>query len=86
MLKKILCPTDFSDVTVKALEYVKQLKASGARDVILLHASDERGTESLARILGEDQFNKFKKNKMEETERKLNSGIYESKGYQAVRK
>jgi nucleotide-binding universal stress UspA family protein len=71
MFEKILYPTDFSDVALKALEYVKQLKASGAREVIVLHVVDDRGDESVARILGEDQFNKFKKNHMEEKEGRL---------------
>jgi nucleotide-binding universal stress UspA family protein len=71
MFEKILYPTDFSDVAVKALEYVKQLKASGAREVIVLHVNDERGNESVIRILGESQFNKLKKNRMDEKEREL---------------
>jgi hypothetical protein len=72
MFEKILYPTDFSDVAVKTLEYVKRLKASGAKEVIVLHVNDERGNESVIRILGESQFNKLNKNKMEETEIKLN--------------
>ena len=71
MFEKILYPTDFSDVAVKALEYIKRLKASGAKEVIVLHVNDERGNESVARILGESQFNKLNQNKMQETERKL---------------
>jgi nucleotide-binding universal stress UspA family protein len=71
MFEKILYPTDFSDVAIKALEYVKKLKSSGTREVIVLHVSDDRGSESVARILGEDQFNKLKRSKLEETERKL---------------
>jgi nucleotide-binding universal stress UspA family protein len=71
MFEKILYPTDFSDVALKALEYVKRLKASGAKEVIVLHVADERGNDSVIRILGENQFNKLNKNKMEETERKL---------------
>jgi nucleotide-binding universal stress UspA family protein len=71
MFEKILYPTDFSDVAFKALEYVKRLKASGAKEVIVLHVNDERGNDSVIRILGESQFNKLNKNKMEETERKL---------------
>ena len=76
MFEKILYPTDFSDVAVKALEYVKQLKASGAKEVVVLHVNDERGNETVTRILGDNQFNKLVKNKMEETERKL-KGIEE---------
>ena len=71
MFEKILYPTDFSDVAVKALEYVKRLKASGAKEVIVLHVNDERGNESVVRILGGSQFNKLNEKKMEETERKL---------------
>jgi nucleotide-binding universal stress UspA family protein len=71
MFEKILYPTDFSDVAVKALEYVKRLKASGAKQIIVLHVNDERGNESVVRILGGSQFNKLNKTKMEETERKL---------------
>jgi nucleotide-binding universal stress UspA family protein len=71
MFEKILYPTDFSDVAVKALEYVKRLKASGAKEVIVLHVNDERGNESVVRILGGSQFNKLNEKKMEETEKKL---------------
>ena len=71
MFKTILYPTDFSDVAVKALEYVKRLKASGAKEVIVLHVNDERGNESVVRILGGSQFNKLNEKKLEETERKL---------------
>ena len=73
MFEKILYPTDFSDVAVRALKYVKGLKASGAKEVIVLHVNDERGNESVARILGESQFNKLNKSKMEETAQKLKS-------------
>jgi nucleotide-binding universal stress UspA family protein len=71
MFQKILYPTDFSGVAVKALEYVKRLKASGAKEVIVLHVNDERGNESVVRILGGSQFNKLNEKKMEETEKKL---------------
>ena len=43
MFKKILYPTDFSDVSKKALDYIRQLKAGGAEEVIVLHVIDERG-------------------------------------------
>ena len=43
MFKKILYPTDFSDVSKKALDYIKQLKSGGAEEVIVLHVIDERG-------------------------------------------
>jgi nucleotide-binding universal stress UspA family protein len=42
MFKKILYPTDFSDVSKKALEFVKGLKAAGAEEVVVLHVVDMR--------------------------------------------
>lgn len=42
MFKKILYPTDFSDVSKKALDYIKQLKSGGAEEVIVLHVIDQR--------------------------------------------
>jgi nucleotide-binding universal stress UspA family protein len=32
MFEKILYPTDFSDASKKALDYVKQLKKAGAKE------------------------------------------------------
>jgi nucleotide-binding universal stress UspA family protein len=72
MFEKILYPTDFSEVAFKALEFVIRLKASGAKEVIVLHVNDERGSDSVVRILGESQFNKLEKSKREVTEKKLN--------------
>ena len=42
MFEKILYPTDFSDVSKKAFDVVKQLKDSGAKEVIVLHVIDSR--------------------------------------------
>ena len=42
MFKKILFPTDFSDVATKALEFVKQLKDSGAEEVVVLNVIEEK--------------------------------------------
>jgi nucleotide-binding universal stress UspA family protein len=42
MFEKILYPTDFSDVSKKALGYIKTLKDAGAKEVIVLHIIDER--------------------------------------------
>jgi len=49
MYKKILFPTDFSDVAAKAVKYVKQLKGAGAQEVILLHVIDEKELMVLSR-------------------------------------
>jgi nucleotide-binding universal stress UspA family protein len=42
MFTRILYPTDFSDVSKKALEYVKKLKEAGTREVVIVHIIDER--------------------------------------------
>lgn len=41
MFKKILYPTDFSDVANNALNFVKQLKGAGAEEVVILHVIDK---------------------------------------------
>jgi nucleotide-binding universal stress UspA family protein len=71
MFEKILFPTDFSDVAEKALVYIKRLKDSGAREVIVLHVTDERALDSVHRFMGEEEFETLKKNKKEETEKHL---------------
>ena len=42
MFKTILYPTDFSEVSEKAFDYIKQLKEAGAEKVIVLHVIDQR--------------------------------------------
>jgi nucleotide-binding universal stress UspA family protein len=42
MFKKILFPTDFSEISMKALEHIKQLKGGGTEEVIALHVIDDR--------------------------------------------
>jgi len=42
MFTRIMYPTDFSDVSKKALEYVKKLKEAGTREVVIVHIIDER--------------------------------------------
>jgi nucleotide-binding universal stress UspA family protein len=37
MFKKVLFPTDFSAVSMKALEYIKELKEVGTEEIVLLH-------------------------------------------------
>lgn len=48
MFEKILYPTDFSDVSKKPLNYLKQLMDAGAKEVIVLHVIDERKIEAIA--------------------------------------
>jgi nucleotide-binding universal stress UspA family protein len=50
MFKTILFPTDFSDVSQKAVKYIKQLKGAGAQEVVVLHVIDERELAVLAQV------------------------------------
>ena len=47
MFEKILYPTDFSDASKKALDYIKQLKGAGTKEVVVLHVIDEREIEHI---------------------------------------
>ena len=42
MFEKILYPTDFSDVSKKAMDFIKQLKGAGTKEVVVFHVIDER--------------------------------------------
>lgn len=42
MFGRILYPTDCSDVAMKAVDYIKQLKDAGAKEVTILHVLDKR--------------------------------------------
>ncbi|HEU20424.1 MAG TPA: universal stress protein [Deltaproteobacteria bacterium] len=48
MLEKVLYPTDFSDVAMKAFQFVKQLNKCGVREVVILHVVDQRSVDALA--------------------------------------
>ena len=49
MFHKILYPTDFSDMAEKAFDYIKQLKAAGGREVVILHVVNRRIIDGLLR-------------------------------------
>ena len=42
MFEKILYPTDFSDVSKKALAYIKSLKSAGTKQVIILRVINKK--------------------------------------------
>lgn len=49
MFEKILYPTDFSDVSKKALVYLSQLKDAGTKEIVVLHVIHEREIDAVAR-------------------------------------
>ncbi|MBN2283014.1 MAG: universal stress protein [Deltaproteobacteria bacterium] len=54
MFKKILYATDFSNESMAALEYIKQLRSAGAEEVIILNVVDRRGLSDLSRYARKD--------------------------------
>lgn len=42
MFERILYPTDFSDVSRKVLDCVKELRKSGTQEVVILHVIDKK--------------------------------------------
>ena len=50
MFEKILYPTDFSDVSKKAMDYLVHLKDAGTKEIVLLHVIDERGLGTVTRF------------------------------------
>ncbi|MGI2336290.1 MAG: universal stress protein [Dehalogenimonas sp.] len=51
MFRKVLYPTDFSDVATKALKYIKQLKPAGAEEVVVIHVLDQKELRNVS-VLG----------------------------------
>ena len=50
MFEKILYPIDFSDLTGKTIQFVKALKKSGAKEVILMNVIHQRVIDTLEMI------------------------------------
>ncbi|MBN1276138.1 MAG: universal stress protein [Deltaproteobacteria bacterium] len=49
MFEKLLYPTDFSDVSKKALAYVKGMQSAGARQVIVLRVISEKKMKCISK-------------------------------------
>jgi nucleotide-binding universal stress UspA family protein len=54
MFKKILYPTDFSDVSKKALASILQLKTAEAQEVVVMHVIDSRNLDAMAQYVPAD--------------------------------
>lgn len=70
MLTKILYPTDFSDVSLKALEYIRHLESTGIESVIVLHVINENGFIALDRLAPADA-QRMEREVMTEAEKEL---------------
>ena len=69
MLKKVLYPTDFSDVSEKALEYVLLLRKAGAEEVVLLHVVEGKEVEAI--LSAAPWFGKSREEMREEVEKRI---------------
>lgn len=54
MFKKILYPTDFSDLSEKALKYILQLKKAGTEEVVVLHVIDRNAIRVFSKLYWEE--------------------------------
>ena len=69
MFAKILYPTDFSDVSKKALGYIKQLRQTGTKELVVLNVIDMRATEALHKFMEDSKIQELKeKRKTKATE------------------
>jgi len=51
MLRKILYPTDFSEIANKCMDYIETLGCQCAEEVVVLHVIDRRDINTVARAL-----------------------------------
>jgi nucleotide-binding universal stress UspA family protein len=68
----ILFPTDFSDVSLKALDYLKEYKNCGFNRIVLLHVIEERAINAIVRY-SPMNFEEGKKSIVEDIEKDLKS-------------
>lgn len=71
MFKKILYPTDFSDIAQAAIKYIEQLKCAGAQEVLVLHAIDSRSLDLL--VYNPTVSMEFEKNLREDAQSKMDA-------------
>lgn len=70
MFTKVMYPTDFSDVSKKALDYIKQLKEGGAETVVVLHVVDQRGIQAIEQYASSNSL-KLEREIMEDAKKEL---------------
>lgn len=70
MFRKILFPTDFSDVSNKALGHLEELRGRGAETVVVLHVVDQRGVAAIEQYAPEN-FMELESNILKEAEAEL---------------
>ena len=71
MFKKVLYPTDFSDVAQKALVYIDQLKSAGTKKVAVVNVIDSRTLDLL--VYAPTHYMTIEKNLRDDAEEKIAS-------------
>ena len=72
MFRKVLFPTDFSEVSEKALRYIKELTKSGLKEVVVLHVVDIRILEASHGYLSGKDIEDYQSGKIEDACEALN--------------
>ena len=80
MFRKILYPTDFSDVSLKAVDYIRQLKEGGTEEVLILHVIDSRDLQAIETSVPQRSV-EFESALMADADRELNALETELKKY-----
>lgn len=81
MFSKILFPTDFTEMSRQAMDYILQLKQNGLKEVVVLHVIDRRTLDKIEPFILSDRFQEIKSKIFRETlealqatERELRAG------------
>jgi nucleotide-binding universal stress UspA family protein len=67
MFKKIIFPTDLSDTSWQAMDYIIQLKQNGLNEVVLLHVTDDTALDKIEPFILSDRFQQIKSKACKET-------------------
>ena len=67
MFTKILFPTDFSETSWKAMDYIKQMKQNGLNEVIVLHVTDGDTLEKIEHLISSERVQQIRSKICQET-------------------
>jgi nucleotide-binding universal stress UspA family protein len=71
MFTKILFPTDFSEDSRQAMDYILRLKPNGLEEVVVLHVTDGDTLDKIEPFILSDRFNEIKSKICRETREAL---------------
>ena len=71
MFTKILFPTDFSETSQRAMDYILQLKQNGVKEVVVLHVTDNHYLDKIEPFILKDTVRQIKSKIDEETRQAL---------------